>query len=68
MHCTAYIDGVLSLNNSKISKFVDIICPCQLEIKDTTEFSSSSPYLDCIPYTDNGKLYGRRDDLYFPII
>ena len=32
-----YIDGVLSLNNSRLSDFVDRIYPIELEIKDTTD-------------------------------
>ena len=28
-----YIDDVLSLNNSKISKFIDLIYPCKLDLK-----------------------------------
>jgi hypothetical protein len=31
-----YIDDVLSLNNSKIGDFFDLIYPIELEIKDTT--------------------------------
>ena len=31
-----YIDGVLSLNNSRFGDFVDRIYPIELEIKDTT--------------------------------
>ena len=34
-----YIDDVLSLNNSKVSEFID---PCELEIKDTTESNTSA--------------------------
>jgi hypothetical protein len=32
-----YIDDVLSLNNSRLSDFVDRIYPIELEIKDTTD-------------------------------
>ena len=31
-----YIDDVLSLNNSRLGDFVDLIYPTELEIKDTT--------------------------------
>ena len=31
-----YIDDVLSLNNSRVSDFVDHIYPTEFEIKDTT--------------------------------
>ena len=37
-----YIDDVLSLNHSKISEFIGLIYPCELEIKDTTEFNTSA--------------------------
>ena len=37
-------DDVLSLNNSKLSDFVDRIYPIELKIKDTTAQSTS--YLD----------------------
>ena len=32
-----YIDDVLSLNNSKISEILDLIYPCELEIKGMAE-------------------------------
>ena len=50
-----YIDDVLSLNNSKITEFIDVIYPCELDIKDTTESSISASYLDCYLNSDNGK-------------
>lgn len=51
-----YIDDVLSLNNLKIAGFIDIIYPCEVEIKDTTESSSSASYLNCYPYIDKWML------------
>ena len=54
-----YIDGVLSLNNSKNSEFIDLLYPCELEIKDTTESNTSASYLDCYLCTDNGELVTR---------
>ena len=63
---------VLSLNNSKISEFIDVIYPCELDIKDTTESSISASYLDCYLNIDDGKLitrlYDKRDDFNFPIV
>ena len=41
-----YIDGVLSLNNSRLGDFVDRIYPIKLEIKDTTDSDTSASYLD----------------------
>ena len=65
-----YIDDVLSLNNLKISEFIDLIYPCELEIKDTTETDTSVSYLDC--YTDSGelvlRLYDKRDNFNFLIV
>jgi hypothetical protein len=40
------MDDVLSLNNSRISDFVDPIYPIELEIKETTNTDSSASYLD----------------------
>jgi cytochrome b len=37
-----YIDGVLSLNNSRFGDFVDRINPIELEIKDTTDTDRSA--------------------------
>ena len=39
-----FTDDDLSLNNLQISVFIDLIYPRELEIKDTTESSSSAPY------------------------
>ena len=48
------------------------MCLRELEIKETTETSASSSYLDCYLYIDNGKLttrlYDKRDDFNFPIV
>ena len=61
---------VLSLNNSKISEFIHLIYPCELEIKDTTESNTSASYLDYYLCTDNlvTRLYDKRDDFNFPIV
>ena len=37
-----YIGDVLSVNNSKISDFIDLTYPSELEIKDTKESDSSA--------------------------
>jgi hypothetical protein len=44
-----YIDGVLSLNNSRLGDFVDRIYSIELEIKDTTNTDRSASYLDLHP-------------------
>ena len=63
---------ILSLNNLKISEFIHLIYPCELEIKDTPESNSSASYLDCYLCFDNGKivakLYKKGDDFNFPIV
>jgi hypothetical protein len=38
-----YIDDVFTLNNSKFDDYVD---PIELEIKDTTDITRSTSYLD----------------------
>ena len=64
-----YIDDVLSLKNTKFAEYLEFIYPRELEIKETTETSASSSYLDCYLYIDNGKLttrlYDKRDDFNF---
>ena len=63
---------VLSLKNTKFAEYLEFIYPRELEIKETTETSASSSYLDCYLYIDNGKLttrlYDKRDDFNFPIV
>ena len=39
-----YIDNVLSINNDQFHLYVDSIYPDELEIKDTTECSTSDSY------------------------
>ena len=68
-----YIDDVLSINNDSFHSYVDLIYPCELEIKDTTESSTSASYLDILLKVDiNGKLttqlYDKRDDFSFSIV
>jgi hypothetical protein len=41
-----YIDFVLTFNNNQFHSYVDLIYPNELEIKDTTECSTSASYLD----------------------
>jgi hypothetical protein len=52
-----YIDNVLSINNSQFYSYVDSIYPDELEIKGTTEWSTSALYLDILLKLDtNGKI------------
>ena len=41
-----FIDDVLSLNNSKLDDYVDLISPIELEIKHSTDTARSASYLD----------------------
>jgi hypothetical protein len=68
-----YIDDVLSIGNNQFQPHVDLIYPNELEIKDTTESSTSASYLDVLLILDkNGKmttqLYDKRDDFNFSIV
>ena len=68
-----YIDGILSLNNSRFGDFVDRIYLIELEIKDTTDTDRYVSYLDLHLEIDNEgrlrtKLYDKRDDFNFPIV
>ena len=61
-----YIDDV---SNDQFHSYVDSIYPNELEIKDTTECSTSTSYLDVLLKLDtNGKLYDKRDDFNFSIV
>ena len=55
-----------------ISEFVDLIYPCELEIKAITVSNISASYLDCYLYIDNRKLvtrlYDKSDNFNFPIV
>ena len=67
-----YIDDVLSLKNPNFRDYLHLIYPTELEIKETTDTTSSASYLDLYLYIDNGrlrsKLYDKRDDFNFPIV
>ena len=68
-----YIDDVLSINNDRFHSYVDSIYPSELEIKDTTESSTSASYLDVLLNIDSGgklttQLYDKRDDFNFAIV
>ena len=61
------------MNNSKFSDYLDFIYQSEIEIKDTTESTKSTSYLDCLLEIDNSgklptKLYDKRDDFNFPIV
>jgi hypothetical protein len=67
-----YIDDVLSIND-QFHSYVDSIYPSELEIKDTTESSTSASYLDVLLNIDAGgklttQLYDKRDDFNFAIV
>ena len=51
-----YIDDVLSINNDQFHLYADSIYPDELEIKDTTECSTSASYLDVLLKLDTDSL------------
>ena len=66
-----YIDDVLSLNNSRLGDFVDLIYPIELEIKDIKDTDKSASYLDIhLEIDSEGRLrtksYEKRYDFNFP--
>jgi hypothetical protein len=70
---TVYIDDVLSINNSRFAEFLSLIYPPELEVKETTDTTSSASFLDLyLEFDDSGqlstKIYDKRDDFNFNII
>jgi hypothetical protein len=68
-----YIDDVLSINNDQFHSYVDSIYPSELEIKDTTESSTSASYLDVLLNIDAGEklttqLYDKLEDFNAVIV
>ena len=67
-----YIDDVLSINNPEFENYLGQIYPAELEIKDTTESTTSASYLDLLlSIGRDGQLhtsiYDKRDDFNFHI-
>ena len=56
-----YIDDVLSINNPDFENYLGQMYPAELEIKDTTESTTSASYLDIL------LLIGRDGQLYTSI-
>jgi hypothetical protein len=61
-----YIDDVLSINNNQFHSHIDLIYSNELEIKDTTECSTSASNFDILLILDtNSKItiqfYDKRD-------
>jgi hypothetical protein len=48
-----YFDDILSINNDQFHSYVDSIYPNELEIKNTTESSTSVMYLDVLLKLDS---------------
>ena len=65
-----YIDDILSLNNSKMSKLLISSIHVNLKLR-IRQSNTAASYLDCYLYTDKGKcvtrLYDKREDFNFPI-
>ena len=67
-----YIDDVLSINNPEFENYLGQMYPAELEIKDTTESTTSASYLDLLlSIGGDGQLhssiYDKRDDFNFHI-
>jgi hypothetical protein len=69
---TRYIDDVLTMNNSRFVTEIRHIYPSELDLKRTTENSTSLSYLDVLITIDKGKystnVYDKRDDFGFNIV
>ena len=67
-----YIDDVLSINNPEFENYLGQMYPAELEIKTTTESTTSASYLDLLlSIGRDGQLhtsiYDKRDDFNFHI-
>ena len=65
-----YIDDVLSINKQEFENYLGQMYPAELEIKDTTESTTSASYLDLLLSAGrNGhtSIYDKRDDFNFHI-
>jgi hypothetical protein len=62
-----YIDDALSINNSRFAEFLPLIYPPQLEVKETTDTTSSASFLDLyLEFDDSGQLSTKMyDGMYF---
>ena len=63
----------LSINNPRFTKFLPLIYPPELEIKEIIDKASSASFLDSyLEFDDSGQLstktYDKRDDFNFKII
>ena len=54
-----YIDDVLSINNPEFENYLGQMYPAELEIKDTTESSTSASYLDLLCRWEGSRLEDR---------
>jgi hypothetical protein len=68
-----YTDGVLAVNNYRLSDFLDCIYPIEIERKDITDTYRSASYLDLHLEIDSEvrlrtTLYDKRDYFNFPIV
>jgi len=67
-----YIDDVLSINNARFDKYLDVIYPSELEIKETSDSPHFVNFLDLhLEISDDQlltSLYDKRDDFNFSIV
>ena len=61
-----YIDDVLSINISRFAEFLPLIYLPELEVKETTDTTSSASFVDLHLEFDGIALWNLRDDPYFP--
>ena len=66
------IDDVLSINNPEFENYLGQMYPAELEIKDTTESTTSASYLDLLLSIERDSqlhtsIYDKRDDFNFHI-
>ena len=67
-----YIDDVMSIKRQKFENYLDQNYPVELEIKDTTESSTSASYLDLLLSIGSDcqlhtSIYDKREDVNFLI-
>ena len=67
-----FIDDLLSINNKHFKEYISTIYPDELELKETTESSTSCSFLDLLLFNDKDELkfgvYDKRDDFDFEIV
>ncbi len=66
-----YIDDVISINNKYFHTYINDIYPSELELKVTTEYTTTVSYYDLLADIDRiltFKMFNKRDDFNCPIV